>query len=164
MRRGKTRTLGDMGSVVLGVVLGVVASLFIARGIWGLRRLSRLSSWPAVDATVIASGLEKFPPIEGGPDSRPMLSYQYTVSGKTYRSSRLGITPDAFDFFSRESENAFVARYPQGSRLEVRVCPTDPSLSVIDEAASPRKRNHFLTLVVSGGVLISCIIMVAYVA
>jgi hypothetical protein len=148
----------------LGILLAVVAVLLIVRGIWGLRRLDLISSWPAVDATVIAPALDEFPPIDGGPTHRPKLTYSYTIEGKTYRSSRLGIAPDAFDIFSQDLAHAFVARYPPGSRVEIRVSPTDPLFSVVDEGASSRKRNHFLTLVVSGSLLICCIVAVTYVA
>jgi hypothetical protein len=153
-----------MATVALSIVLAVVALLLIVRGIWGLRRLDHISSWPAADATVIAPGLDEFPPIDGGPTHRPTLAYSYTIDGKTYRSSRLGITPDAFDFFSQELAHSFVARYPPGSQVEIRVSPTDPLFSVVDEGASSRKRNHFLTLVISGGLLIGCIVAVTYVA
>ncbi len=157
-------TLGDMATIGVGALLGAVALLLIARGAWGLRWLSLISSWPAVDATVIAPGLDEFPPMEGGPTHRPKVAYSYTVSGKSYRSSRLGITPDAFDIFAPELAQAFVARYPPGSRIEIRVSPMDPLYSVVDDGASSRKRNHFLTLVVSGCLLICCVIALAYIA
>jgi len=117
-----------------------------------------------VDATVIAPGLDEFPYNEGGPTRRPKLTYSYTIDGKTYRSSRLGITADAFDIFSRESAQAFLARFPPGSRVEVRVSPDDPSFSVIEEGAPQRKRSHFIALVVSGGLILCCIIAVVFVA
>jgi len=153
-----------MATIGPSIILAVVASLLIARGIWGWRQLSLISSWPAADATVITSGLDELPPMEGGPTHRPTLTYSYAINGKTYRSSRLGITPDAFDVFSQESAQSFVARYPAGSRFEIRVSPTDPFFSVVDEGATSRKRSHFLALVISGGLLICCVAAVAYVA
>jgi hypothetical protein len=94
-----------MATIALTIGLAAVAVLLIARGTWGLRRLADISSWPAVDATVIGQGLDEFPYDEGGPSHRPKLAYSYTINGKTYRSSRLGITVDAFDIFSRESQH-----------------------------------------------------------
>jgi hypothetical protein len=117
-----------------------------------------------VDATVIAQGLDEFPDEEGGPSHRPKLAYSYTINGKTYCSSRLGITVDAFDIFSSESAQTFLARFPLGSRVEVRVSPDDPSFSVIEEGAPERKRSHFVALVVSGGLVVCCIIAVVSVA
>jgi hypothetical protein len=153
-----------MVTAALGLGLAVISALLIARGVWGLRRLSIISSWPTADATVIAPGVDKLPPVEGGPTHRPRLAYQYTIDGKSYYSSRLGITPDAFDIFSSDSALAFTARYPPGSRVEIRVCPSNPAVSVVEEAASARKRNHFVTLVVSGILLFSVVAVVIYVA
>ena len=153
-----------MTTIGPSIILGGVALLLIARGVWGLRELSRIASWPTADATVIAPSLDELPPTEGGPTHRPKLAYRYTIDGKTYQSSRLGITPDAFDIFSPELGQAFVARYPAGSRFEVRISPSDQSFSVIDEGATPRKRNHFLTLVVSGSLLMCAVAAVLYVA
>jgi uncharacterized protein DUF3592 len=153
-----------METIALTIALAVVAVLFIARGIWGLRRLTEISSWPVVDGTVVAPGLHEFPYNEGGPSHRPKLTYSYVIDGKTYRSSRLGITVDAFDIFSRESAQAFLARFPPGSRVEVHVSPDNPSFSVIDEGAPQRKRNHFLTLVASGALIICCVIAVVLIA
>src|SRR5260221_2366782 len=149
-----------MATIALTIGLAAVAALLIARGTWGLRRLAAISSWSAVDATVIAPGMDEFPFNEGGSSHRPKLTYSYTVNGKTYRSSRLGITVDAFDIFSSESAQAFLARFPRGSRVEVRVSPDDPSFSVIEEGAPQRKRSHFIALVVSGGLIVCCIVAV----
>ena len=110
--RGLARTLGDMATIALTIGLAAVAVILIARGTWGLRRLTDISSWPAVDAIVIAPGLDEFPYNESGPSHRPKLAYCYTVNGKIYSSSRLGITVDAFDMFSPESAQAFLARFP----------------------------------------------------
>jgi len=101
---------------------------------------------------------------EGGPSHRPKLAYSYTINGKTYRSSRLGVTVDAFDIFSSESAQTFLARFPPGSHAEVRVSPDDPSFSVIEEGAPERKRSHFVALVVSGGLVVCCIIAAVSVA
>ncbi|SRR5258708_3651540 len=150
-------------TIALASGLAVVAVLLIARGTWGLRRLADISSWPEVDATVIAPGLDEFPHSDG-PTHRPKLTYSYTIDGKTYRSSRLGITADAFDIFSRESAQAFLARFPPGSRVEVRVSPDDPSFAVIEEGAPQRKRSHFTALVVSGCLIVCCVIAVVFIA
>ena len=149
-----------MATIALTIGLAAVAILLITRGTWGLRRLAEISSWPAVDARVIEQGLDEFPYNEGGPSHRPKLAYSYTIDGKTYRLSRLGITVDAFDIFSSESAQAFLARFPPGSRVEVRVSPDDPSFSVIEEGAPQRKRSHFIALVVSGGLIVCCIVAV----
>lgn len=162
--RGLARTSGDMATIALTIGLAAVAVILIARGTWGLRRLTDISSWPAVDAIVIAPGLDEFPYNESGPSHRPKLAYCYTVNGKIYSSSRLGITVDAFDMFSPESAQAFLARFPPGSSVEVRVSPDDPSFSVIDEGAPQRKRSHFVALVVSGGLIVCCIIAIVFVA
>src|SRR6267154_2322153 len=119
-----------MATIALTIGLAAVAILLITRGTWGLRRLAEISSWPAVDATVIAQRLDEFPYGEGGPSHRPKLAYSYTISGKTYHSSRLGITVDAFDIFSSESAQTFLARFPPGSRVEVHVSPDNPAFAV----------------------------------
>ncbi len=153
-----------MATVVGLTALATAALVLVARGIWGLRRLALISSWPVVHGTVVVPALEEFPPSEGGPTHRPKLTYSYVLNGRTYRSSHLGITSSAFDFFSPEPARAFLARFPPGSRVDISVSPDDPSFSVIAEGASPRTRNHFLTLVVSGGILACCIVAVAFVA
>ena len=151
-------------TITLTIGLAAVAVLLIVRGTWGLRGLTEISSWPVVDGTVIAPGLDEFPHNEGGPTHRPKLTYCYTINGKTYRSSRLGITTDAFDIFSSESAQTSLARFPPGSRVEVRVSPDDPSFSVIEEGAPERKRSHFVAFVVSGGLVVCCIIAAVSVA
>ena len=153
-----------MKTIALTIGLAAVAVLLIMRGTWGLRRLTEISCWPVVDGTVIAPGSDEFPYTEGGPTHRPKLTYCYTINGKTYRSSRLGITVDAFDIFSRESAQAFLARFPPGSRVEVHVSPDNPSFAVIDEGAPQRKHSHFVALVVSGGLIVFCVVAVVLVA
>jgi len=144
---------------ILTIGLAAAAVWLIARGAWGLRRLGAISSWPAVDATVVAPGLDEFPSQEGGPSHRPKLAYCYVINGKTYHSSRLGITADAFDLFSHNAAQAFLARFPPGSQVEVRVSPDDPSFSVIDQGAPGRKRSHFAALVVAGCLVACCVIV-----
>jgi len=112
-----------MATVVGLTALATAALVLVARGIWGLRRLALISSWPVVHGTVVAPALEEFPPSEGGPTHRPKLTYSYVLNGRTYRSSRLGITSSAFDFFSPESARAFLARFPSGSRVDISVSP-----------------------------------------
>jgi len=133
-----------METIALTIGLAAVAVLLIARGTWGLRRLTEISTWPVVD--------------------RPKLTYSYTINGKTYRSSRLGITLDAFDIFSGESAQAFLARFPPGSRVEVHVSPDNPSFAVIADGAPQRKHSHFVALVVSGGLIVCCVVAVVLVA
>ena len=65
--------------IALTVGLAVVAVLLIARGTWGLRRLTAISSWPVVDGTVLVpdTGAERIEPpspflvtTERNPDQR----------------------------------------------------------------------------------------------
>jgi hypothetical protein len=146
------------------VVLGLVAVLLLVLGIQGLRRLANISSWPLLDATVVSRAVDELhhEREQGGPTHRPTLVYTYTVDGRSYRSSRMGITHNAYDFFSEQAAHAFLARYPPGSKVEIRVSPADPSYSVFDEGASPRKRSHYLAIAVSGGLLASCVVGLAF--
>lgn len=155
-----------MAAIYSSIVLGLVALALLALGIRGLRRLANISSWPLVDATVVSRGVDELHPEkeQGGPTHRPTLVYSYTIDGRSYRSSRMGVTSNAFDFFSEQAAQAFLARYPPGSKVEIRVSPADPAYSVFDDGASARKRNHYLTMAISGGLLACCVVGLAFIA
>lgn len=116
----------------IAIVMGIAALAAAGGHLYAAhiaRRARAARDWPTVTATVEKSSFWAF---RG--DSMPLLAYVYQVDGRSYRGGRLqfgGWTagPGAAE--------AFAARHPAGSTLQVRYDPDRPSRAVVEARANP---------------------------
>jgi hypothetical protein len=110
--------------------------------IWSLRELRHAvqsATWPVVRGTIQSSAVKSEFDSTGDLPALPLYSasirYQYEVDGKQYQGRRLAFGPITAS--SRKSPaQAESAAYPLGGVVEVRFCPSQPSLSVLTPGAN----------------------------
>jgi len=110
--------------------------------IWSLRELRyavQSASWPVVRATIVSSAVKsEIDPASDLP-TLPLYSasirYQYEVDGKQYEGRRVAFGPTTASSQRSVARAETVAR-PLGEVVEVRFCPSQPSLSVLTPGAN----------------------------
>lgn len=149
MTRGRTSHVLTENAetwVILGAGLA-----FAALGIGVLRAGLRsrraglaAASWPRATGEILKSDVEhdeklvfhqerKRPVVEHR--YTPRVTYEYHVGGRRYTSS--AITSDDCVYLSRAPAEQVVARYPRGSRCEVRYRPADPAEALLEAGVGP---------------------------
>ncbi len=81
-------------------------------------RVSR--AWPVVSGLVVT-----VPSPADGTSSTTEVLYTYTVEDKTYKGVH------AKPFYFRSSANEYANRFPEGTKLVVRVMKNDPGVSFV---------------------------------
>lgn len=84
---------------------------------------------------------------EDAPQFRPKLKYEYSVHGKTFRSTVLGISDSAFDFRSENEAEEFAATVSPGRYVDVLVNPAVPHDVFLSPGESGMRRNHYATAI-----------------
>jgi len=110
---------------------------------WGVRELRRAlesANWPVVQGTVVSSAVaSEIDRAVGSDISHPLppvrmykasIRYRYEVSGKVYEGQRIDFGPTFASSWATPAASAIVA-YPAGKVVDVRVSPSEPSLSVL---------------------------------
>jgi uncharacterized protein DUF3592 len=135
-------------------LLSAIALAGIALVAYGCQRLWRLriiSRWPRVKATMVRAELVNVSSSrEDAPQFRPKLNYEYSVQGKIFRGTVLGISDSAFDFHSEKEAKEFMATVSPGRYADVLVNPAVPHDVFLSPGASDMRRNHYTTAVASG--------------
>ena len=107
--------------LVFCAVAGVMST------IWGwsiMAKAKRSKSWPTVEAKIVSS--------KRGPDKKdplPEVVFNYVVEGRGYTKLQdfpPSVTPD------REFTDAFLEKYPVGTRVPVYYDPLDPEQATLD--------------------------------
>ena len=93
------------------------------------REAARSAAWPAVEATVVQSGLEtSYTTNRYGVTSEQYslaVVYMYRVDGQEYRSERIASTPRRDG--NRRRMEAALAAYPRGAHVRAYHDPVDPA-------------------------------------
>ncbi len=135
-------------AILAPIVLAGIA--LIAYGVHRLWLLRAISEWSPLKATIVSAELLDLSLREGEPQFRPKLKYEYSVQGKSFSSTVLGISESAFDFHSEDEAKEFMARVSPGSHVDVLVNPTVPRDAFLAPGASGMRRNHYTTTIASG--------------
>lgn len=112
-------------------VLLLVGWLVLIRDWWESVR------WPHVTGTVRGTLVEPavqshpFKPWQELSGYRPIIRYAYTVAEQTYVGRRYSATREPF-FQSKEQAERFAEQYPIGSRLQVRVNPSNAQSALLE--------------------------------
>ncbi len=98
-----------------------------------LRRALESATWPVVQGTIASSVVRSDIDATGDLPVRmyeASIRYHYEAGGKEYESQRIEFGP-TFATSWRTPAASGVALYPAGKVIDVRVCPSQPSLSVL---------------------------------
>lgn len=127
----------------ISVVLGLVGLGVLGWGFWRMRRASRSRAWPTVQGTLVSSttASREAPPLPSRDGDaaasrpprtlyRPEVAYTYTVGGRSYTGTQLGL--DEVEVSSERHAQAHAARYVPGAPVTVFHDPEDPSRAVLE--------------------------------
>ena len=109
-----------------GLVLDIVVE-YIVRVVMRIANLVRSHSWPTVTAKVRSSFYVK----AGYGCDIVEIDYKYCVDGQSYTGNH----KKAWIGFHGED---YVARFPRGAELVIRIKPGEPSISIMEKTGSLR--------------------------
>ncbi len=104
--------------ILIVVALVCVAVCFIVLS--AMKKKKAAQAWPSVPGTVTSSRVQ-----QKEDESDAVVTYSYAVNGKDYQGNRVG-------FFSRDTAQQVVSRYPSGKQVEVFYDPANPSSAVLE--------------------------------
>ena len=138
------------------VVLVLIAAALAALGVTGLLRARSAKNWYSVDAIVNESAILEEQAIARFPHLlyTPLVRFAYELDGHAYSSSRLTVIPFDYRSTNRKSVELFIAGYPPGGSVKAYVKPGDPAYAALLPVVSTRTTQHYVTLVVSAGLLL----------
>ena len=129
---------------IIGFVLLILNTVFLAIIFFMRRRMATVSQWPSTMGTVNASHLERRHSGSGsGSTNYPVVQYSYQVNGQAYQSAKLAPGPDV----GGTGAGKLVERYPAGAQVMVFYNPQNPSDAVLEKKA-PAQWLIWLILVI----------------
>lgn len=141
------------GSALI-VALGAILLAIGGRRLWQYRVIT---SWPTTTGTLlkvsVGSARER---IKYSDISYvyPVASYQYAVQGCHYQSDRLCLDPKSSWLPTELAAFAPWKDWKPGTTVTVHFDKVPPTSSVLFPALHPRRRSHFLAMVLAGVLLI----------
>jgi hypothetical protein len=132
-------------ALVAGILLG---GFMIYMSIVNGRKAKASLTWTSVPGNVVFSGM-----VTDGSDPDkfyPSVTYNYTVNGQTFQSSRVG--------FNGVKSKKMLAKYPKGSCVEVFFDPSKPSTAVLEQGGSTRIGMLVGVAVILGSLVIGTIL------
>ncbi len=119
--------------MLLPAALALALCVFVVGKAW---REARVRRWPQVSGRITASGLQprrrRFQREATTVDNIPSLSYEFSVAGRRYLGSRLGLNTE----YAGVDVGALVARYPVGAIVPIYYNPADPNDCLLDPYAN----------------------------
>jgi hypothetical protein len=118
------RVAGGKGSLIFGLICGLLAALCIGIGAVNLRDLHRSLDWPHTSGAVVHAEVEEHITVHRDKDGHRTstsvshesnVAYVYRVGGREYRGQRVRFAWE----MSRSEAEATVARYPVGRSVDV---------------------------------------------
>ena len=111
-------------TAIFGYYLTKTMSLPYLKQAWGSK------AWPSVEGTILFSEVQARRMSDGGTTYFPVISYEYTISGRTYKGGRLGTSVQGMAF--RGSAERKIARYPKGKTVKVYHHPNNLGNSLLE--------------------------------
>lgn len=119
----------------------LLAGLLVLGVAWFLWRRGEASrGWTRTAGRVVVSQVEEFqgPPEQGYPQFRPELRYQYSVAGRDYEGSDVGVGSAAGAASAEPSwARKELERFPVGTEVAVYYDPADPRRAVLERGVPP---------------------------
>ena len=116
--------------LLFGIASTTIGSIVLVGGFRELARAVDSEDWPEVNGEIEETGVVT----DGGGQSvtfAPEVRYHYRVGDSQYVSDRIAFGGRVSMTF-RSWAQGIVARYRKTKVVKVRVCPTDPDLSVLE--------------------------------
>jgi Protein of unknown function (DUF3592) len=116
--------------LLIGVASAAIGSVALVSGFRELARAVDSEDWPEVSGEIEETGVVT----DSGGQSvtfAPEVRYHYRVGDSQYVSDRIAFGGRVSMTFRSWAEG-IVARYRNSKTVKVRVCPTDPDLSVLE--------------------------------
>ncbi len=138
------------------VALFPIGAALIVYGVLIPCRSRVASRWPRVLATVRSSNIQEVCVLNDGPsiEFQPEVEYMYRVASRDYVSKRLGVTSNSHRSPNRSPVDDAMQAIRPGSQVEVHVCPTRPSFSVLLPRLLPRRLRHHVLCALAGAALL----------
>ncbi len=128
--------MATLAPLLVGVSLILAAFRQFLRTGRGWRESAALRTWPTVTGTVTESRVSYSAPYDDPDYSHaysPVVRYEYTVEGVTYKSAEFGDRDPGLEDWAR----AVVARYPVGEPVTVYYDPASPRFSALEPGRGP---------------------------
>ena len=142
-------------AVVLGFVLILFNTIFLAIIFFTRRRMNIVSKWPSVTGTVLTSMLE-VRNSEDGTVNYPLVQYGYQVGGQTFQGSRIAPGMEV----GGSGAGKVIARYPVGTQVPVFYNPQNPSDAVLEHKAPAQFWIWFILILFD--VILCCVTPTMY--
>ncbi|MDB6073835.1 MAG: hypothetical protein JWO89_1475 [Verrucomicrobiaceae bacterium] len=146
-----SKRAGSLWLAVMGMVLGVLGTLFTGV-LWHSWRLAEETrSWAATPAKILSSQVvsEQATP-HSSVKYRPVVRYEYQFGGTVFHTSRVRRSEGPKSY--REDAEALREEYTPGQALTCWVNPADPSYAVLQhDTRAPLYSIWFPLLFVVGG-------------
>lgn len=134
------------------ILVGLIA---LGGGSYDAYRTYQARGWPTADAEILSSDVERVfvGRRKGGHAWFPRIRYSYTVEGRTYSGSRVGVAEDSllvrFKFdsggYNHKNATAIANRYPVGAQVAVKYNPEHHEEAVLDANMSATT-TYFLVI------------------
>lgn len=131
------------GWFFVGTTMPVLCGLLFALGgvallIHTMRQLLRARqslNWPIIEAQVQEARIDES---HGRHHSyTPLVRYRYESGDSVYEGNRIIFSGKSVSTGSLDEAKQFMTQFEVGMRLMIRVCPTNPNLSVIEPGFHP---------------------------
>ncbi len=138
MKGKPARKLGPVGIIVVGLIPLVIG--FLLTFVWGYsdRQDGDASAyWPQAEGVVTASkfisrGSRKMDNLK----YYPKVSYEYTVKGRTFTSSRIRFQIGGYYSTNRLGIEQIIKEYPVKKKIAVYYDPQDPAKSCLETGST----------------------------
>lgn len=119
-----------------GLLFASVGVAVLARTMRQLWRARESLNWPIIEAQVQETRIDE----SRGRHSRyiPFVRYRYECGDSVYEGNRIIFSGQSVSTGSFDEAKQFMAQFNVGMRIPIRVCPTNPNLSVIEPGFDPR--------------------------
>ena len=118
-------------SLLLGLGLLVLGGGLLVYGGLPIYRAHVSQRWPAAEAKVTRSSVDKQRAGKAAVNFRPHVSYDYSVGGKSYTSETLAFG-NGVPAGAQEDAAEYTHRYPVGAAVQIHYSPEDPSVACLD--------------------------------
>ena len=153
--------------LVPGIILGVAALLFLVLLLVAVAQWIKVASarrWPLARGTVLESRVSESRDIDGGWDYKAMVTYRYQVGQQVYTSNMLALGSRSLTeggVAGEKKAHETVARYPEGSLVQVRYHPLRPAQSVLEIRSAIAKWLVILAVIfLFMGMLVAAVVLI----
>ena len=137
---------------LIGISLIIAGSIFCLWSLYSLKKGRESEEWSTTTGVITKSKI--YEPYRKGEGSVPIVHYEYSHNGTTYRSDRI-FWSNAHTSGAQKAAQEVVDKYKEGSKVTVYYNPDNAKQSVLETGAA---QGAVLWLVVSGVLIVAGIV------